>query len=89
MMGPSADGTGWVNMNNMCQGTDCDQRMPLPQSHGKHCPSCATRVPTLAEMQAGPDAPPAPTCSCGEKVNAGDRFCTDCGAAIRAVGEAG
>jgi len=56
MMGPSADGNGWVNINNICQG-DCDQRMPLPESHGKHCPKCGTRVPTWADMQTGPKAP--------------------------------
>ena len=80
MMGPSADGTGWVNDNNTCKGDDCDQRMPLPESHGKHCTKCGTRVATWKEMQTGPNVPSAPpTCSCGAKVKVGDKFCAKCG----------
>lgn len=92
-MGPSADGSGWVNYNNTCQGDGCDQRMPLPKSHGKHCPKCGTCVPTWNEMQAGSQKP-VPTCpSCDAKVKVGDRFCGECGnylppAAIPAPGDA-
>lgn len=94
MMGPSADGKGWVNINNKCQGAGCDQCMPLPQSHGKHCPKCGVRVLDWSEMPANlnPDnlnPSPALTCSCGAKVKPGDRFCTDCGEAILTVGEVG
>ena len=54
MIGPSADGKGWVNINNRCA---CGRRMPLPESHGKHCPDCGTKVPTWEEMRTG-TAPP-------------------------------
>ncbi len=87
MMGPSSDGKGWVNYNNTCRGADCDQRMPLPDSHGKHCPKCGTKVATWDEMQAPPTA--APTCSCGAQAKVGDRFCDDCREATLTVGEAG
>jgi len=46
MIGPSAD--------DRCA---CGRRMPLPESHGKHCPDCGTKVPTWEEMRTG-TAPP-------------------------------
>jgi len=71
MMGPSADGTGWVNFNNKCS---CGYHMPLPASHGKHCPKCGIQVATYLEMQG------KPTCkSCGKTTNTTDNFCTECG----------
>ena len=84
MMGPSADGSGWVNINNRCQGDagKCRRRMPLPANHGKHCPDCGTKVPTWEEMKHGPGGPPkrgtdrcCPKCGAG---GAGD-YCTECG----------
>ena len=89
-MGPSSDGTGWVNDNNTCKGDDCDQRMSLPESHGKYCTKCGTRVPTWEEMQAGPKPridlwPARPkvqkprTCLCGARPGSMDKFCTECG----------
>ena len=79
MIGPSADGNGWVNINNKCAG--CGTRMPLPESHGKHCPDCGLRVLTWEEMRPVPRAelPKPATCcpKCG--VKGSGRFCTECG----------
>jgi len=87
MVGPSADGKAWVNPNNRCRGLGgaCGAPMPLPASHGRHCPQCGARVPTWEEMQTG--ALPEPglprVCECGEAVTPYAKFCTRCGAALK------
>lgn len=79
MMGPSANGTGWVNYNNKCP---CGYYMPLPASHGKHCPKCGVQVATYPEMQGKGKS--KSTCrSCGEAISDTDNFCIECGERVK------
>lgn len=82
-VGPSGDGNGWVNPNNRCQGRDreCGRLMPLPASHGRHCPDCGTRVLTWEEMQSGRRSDACP--KCGQAAEATSAYCEACGQAIR------
>lgn len=73
-----------MDINNRCRGRDgkCGCRMPLPESHGRHCPVCGTRVLTWEEMQSGPEA--APSCpKCGEVAEATSAYCKACGQTLR------
>jgi len=81
MKGPTTDGSALFDINNKCH--KCEHPMPLPSSHGKHCPDCGTRVMTYAEMQKGPPTPPAKCCpECGAEVGQKDKFCTECGTRV-------
>ena len=75
MIGYNASGE-WVDFTNKCS---CGWLMPLPQSHGKHCPKCGTRCASQPSL-VGANAPKCPSCEATVKVR--DKFCTECGAAI-------
>lgn len=77
MIGPNANGE-WVDFTNKCS---CGWLMPLPQSQGKSCPKCGTRVLNCG-MQTGLGVNTLKCPSCEATVKVGDKFCTECGAAI-------
>jgi RNA polymerase subunit RPABC4/transcription elongation factor Spt4 len=58
---------------NKCE---CGQRMPLPENHGKYCPECGTKVPTMEEMQT---APRVACRSCNAMIEPRTNFCRECG----------